>query len=104
MPTNVLTVEPTRITVTQFLAFEDLVRRLAQDVRMMKDVSVNHGDMIRELMNVTSSTVSKAELMAAITTTRYQQLRLNITAPAQDGEDEDGDVTSVQSIKAMSTL
>ena len=91
------TIEPTRITVHQFLAFEDELKRIGYDVRLLKDVSVNHGEMIRELMGMMGNSVSRAELMAAITTTRYQQLRVSI-----DTDDDDSEFGS--STKSLSML
>ena len=51
-------------------------------------VSINHGDLIRELLQLSTHAASKAELMAAITTTRYQQMRLRIN-PSKTVDDEE---------------
>jgi hypothetical protein len=51
-------------------------------------VSVNHSELIKELMSDTANTVSKAELMAAITTTRYQQLRVHTGTGDADADDD----------------
>jgi hypothetical protein len=49
---------------------------------------VNHSELIKELMTDTANTVSKAELMAAITTTRYQQLRVKTSSSDPDADDD----------------
>lgn len=40
-----------------------------------QEVSVNHSGLLKELLQDAANSVSKAELMASITSTRYQQLR-----------------------------
>ncbi len=83
-----LVIEPTRITVNQFLEFEDTVRRVSHDVHLLKTVSVNHGDSLRELLTVTSNTVSKAELMAAMATTTTKNPYLRTGVLASNGLDD----------------
>lgn len=98
------TVEPTRIHIAHFLDLERSVTRLLDDVSMLKDVSINHGDLIRELLELTANAASKAELMAAITTTRYQQLNLRIAPKRGDDEDEIFDSKGLKSLRKFFTI
>jgi len=59
---------------------ESAFYKVLQDVSKLKDISVGHGNNIRDLYGSTANAVSKAELMAATTTMKFQNFNATIAA------------------------
>lgn len=79
---------PARIHVAHFLEMELAVGRLLEDVNMLKAISMNHGDMIRELLQLSANSATKAELMASVSVTRHQQLNVRLGPHTDEAESE----------------
>lgn len=69
-----------RIPLARFMQIESAFIKVLQDVNKLKDISVGHGNQIRDLYGTSANAVSKAELMAATTSMKFRNF--NSTAPA----------------------
>ena len=57
---------------------ESAVLKIFDDIIKLKQVAADHGIHIKDLVKSSTNAVTKMEMMAAMATTRFQQLNLSI--------------------------
>lgn len=83
--------QPSSMKLAKMMQFENTMTRLSKDVEKLMVVSAQHGMKIKELIVNAANSVSQVEFMAAITTTRFQNLNVVNTMKSDEKKPSDGD-------------